>query len=99
MTPLDEMLSAFGARGWPPNGSCKVERDGPTVLIRSGGMQASVSEREGGLIEVSYEHAPHERTRERCSPMDAASLVEAVFRRRALDKIDMSNITGSGHSP
>jgi hypothetical protein len=83
---MDEMLKNLDVARWPLGCQCKVTRAGRGANFQRGGMFASATEFEG-LIEVVYEHAPHEITRERCSPSEAAQLIQLIFQRDGLRKI------------
>jgi hypothetical protein len=85
MSLLGQLLDALGS-----SHQYRVSRDGAAAFFQRGGMQAEAHEVEGGLVEISYEHAPHEITRERCTPSDAARLIEAVFRRDRLRQVEPS---------
>ena len=84
MTPLDEMLEVCRQ-----GSDFIIRRSGPSAVFRRGGMEAVAREVENGLIEVIYEHAPHEITRERVSPKVAAHFIELVFQRRALCHVEV----------
>jgi hypothetical protein len=67
---------------------CTVKVSGDSsALIERGDMQAVAREMEDGLIEVRYEHALHEVTRERCEPATAAHLLRAVLSRTELARV------------
>ena len=85
---MDELLKALDISMWPLRYQCKVTHSGAIVIFQRGGMQATASDIGGGLIEVVYEHALHEVTRERCTPKQAADLLRQVFQRENLCKLD-----------
>jgi hypothetical protein len=81
MTSLDEVLEKCPS-------DLTVRRSGSSAVFQRGGMEAVARELENGLVEVIYEHAPHETTREKVPPSVAARLIELVFQRRALCHVD-----------
>jgi hypothetical protein len=52
-------------------------------------MQAGVRELEDGRLEVSYEHALHEVTRERVPPAVGAELLLAILQRERLVRVEI----------
>jgi hypothetical protein len=82
MSPLNEMLGFLDPVGL----RCKVKfpSDSSVIIDGEGGMQVVARELPDGLIEVAYEHALHEVTRERCAPATAARLLRAVLSRSEL---------------
>jgi hypothetical protein len=72
----------------------RLPGDSSAVIDRDGGMQVVIRELAGGLVEVLYEHALHEMTRERCMPATAARLVRAVLSRSTLTHIPVASLAG-----
>ena len=56
--------------------------DGKRVSFVGQGQQFYAQEIEEDLLEVWYEHEPHEVTRERCSTKEAIQLIEGLMNRR-----------------
>lgn len=52
-------------------------------------MLAAVRELGDGLVEVAYEHALHEVTRERVTPEVAAQLMLAIVERERLVRVEV----------
>ena len=52
-------------------------------------MLAAVRELGVGLVEVAYEHALHEVTRERVTPEVAAQLMLAIVERERLVRVEV----------
>jgi hypothetical protein len=91
---MDELLAVLGVAQWPRCNQCKVMRSDRGVIFQRGGMQAVAVEVANRLIEVVYEYALHEVTRERCTPAQAARLLQLIFQRERLCKV-----AGAGAEP
>jgi hypothetical protein len=85
---VDELLALLDVARWPLRYQCKVTRSPHGATFQRGGMQAAAIETRDGLIEVTYEHAPHYATRECCTPSEAGRLLRLVFHREHLCKVD-----------
>src|SRR5262245_57235202 len=85
---MDELLAVLDVAGWPRCYQCKVMRSDRRATFQRGGIQVGAAELADGMIEVVYEHAVHEITRERCSPALAARLLRLIFQREHLYKVE-----------
>ncbi len=85
---MDELLAVLNVAQWPRCYQCKVTGSDRGATFQRGGMQAVAAEVADGLIEVVYEHALHEVTRERCTPAQAARLLQLIFQRERLCKVE-----------
>jgi hypothetical protein len=68
-----------------------VRRDAQGLTIHCGAMQAYIRDVDETRVEVAYESAIHETTRERLHPTDAARLILAIVQRNRLCKINLAN--------
>lgn len=91
MGTLDVVIDALEAQ--PSSVRCHVtiRRDGQRATIQRGGMQAVVRELDNSAVEVIYEHALHEVTRERVTPGVAARLLLAIIQRERLVRVEVPN--------
>jgi hypothetical protein len=91
MGALDRVLGFLDAQPWSVRSRFTVCRSGTGVTVQRGGMQASAREMGDGRVEVLYEHALHEATREHVSPEVASGLLLAVLQRERLCRVDVPN--------
>ncbi len=66
-----------------------IRKSGSGALLQRGGMQTVASNAANGLVEIAYEHALHETSRERVPPAVALKLVLAIFRRDRLCRVEV----------
>lgn len=88
LNPLAEMLALWQALPWPDR-QCEIRVGGAGVTLQRGAMQVVAWNANDDLVEVIYEHALHQTTRERVLPAVAVRLVLAVFRRERLGRVEV----------
>jgi hypothetical protein len=54
-------------------------------------MEAGIRDLDGGVVEVVYEHALHEVTRERLAPEAAVRLLLAVLDRDQFGRVEVTH--------
>lgn len=86
--PLAEMLALWHALPWPDR-QCVLRVGGAGVTLQRRGMHVDAWNADGGLVELVYEHALHETTRERVTPAEAVRLVLAVLGRERLCRVEV----------
>lgn len=86
--PLAEMLALWHALPWPER-QCAIRIGGAGVTLQRGGMQVGAWSADGGLVEIVYEHALHQTSRERVAPAVAVRLVRAVLGRERLCRVEV----------
>lgn len=86
--PLAEMLALWHALPWPDR-QCVIRVGGAGVTLQRRGMHVGAWSADGGLVEIVYEHALHETTRERVTPTVAVQLVQAVLSRERLYRVEV----------
>ena len=89
MGPLDALLNVLESQTWKERCRFTIQRDGRSATIHKRETCVVVRELKDGSIEVLYEHAIHEVTRERVSPVVAARLLLAVIERDGLGRIEV----------
>ena len=89
MGPLDTVLRILESQPWAVRCRFTIRRDGRSATIYKGKVDVVVREMKDGEIEVIYEHAIHEITRERVSPEVAARLLLALIKRDALGRVEV----------
>ena len=82
MSPLEIMLGLLNVQPWAVRCKYVIERAEKHVTIQSGARQFVARELDGGQIELLYEVALHEVTRERLAPEAAAMRVLEILQRR-----------------
>jgi len=81
MTALDMALADLESQPWGVRCRFEIRREGGRATIHCGGMQIGVSDLVDGRVEVIYEHALHEVTREQLQPAVAGQLLLALVQR------------------
>ncbi len=89
MGALDVMLSLLAAQPWSMRCRFTLRHNDRGVTVYCGAMQATARAVAEGQIEVVYEHALHEATRERVSPEVAARLLLAILQRDRLCRVEV----------
>ena len=81
MGPLDETIRLLDGQPSSLQQLFRVRRSPQGATVHRAGMQAQIRESGDAFVEVAYEHAPHEQTRERLLPAEAVRLLMAVIQR------------------
>jgi hypothetical protein len=89
MAALDRVLGLLEAQPWSVRCRFTVRREERRLTVQRGSMHAVAREVAGGQVEVVYEHALHEATRERVSPEVAVRLLLAVVGRERLCRVEV----------
>ena len=84
---LDEILDFLNSQPWPVRSSFSITRNEMSLTIMRGVMQVIARDCTDGIVEVIYEHALHEVTRENVTPSVAARLILAILKRDRLERV------------
>jgi hypothetical protein len=89
---LDRLLGVLESQPCAVRRRFAIRSDGHRATIQRGSMQAVVHDLGDGTIEVAYEHALHETTRELLTPEIAARLLLAVIQREELGRVEVPDV-------
>ncbi len=84
---LDEILEFLNSQPWPVRSSFSITRNEMSLTIVRGVMQVIARDCNNGTIEVIYQHALHEITRENVVPSVASRLILSVLQREQLERV------------
>ena len=102
MGSLDAVLGLLESQPWPVRCRFTARRTGrrATVAIHRAGNQVGLLEHDDGTVEVVYEHALHQVTRERVSAGVATQLVLALVQADRLIRVEVpGDSSGAANEP